>query len=313
MAPVTVRLVDDLDEVVSVAGRWLAQHRVEANVPATILAAEVDAAKIDDASAAAHTADEIDDGQNGATGEAFRRRRPDWSWAIAVDAAGDVHGLAVQTPPHPAVLASPDTDVAVLIADAWHRAGRLLPGVTGPVGAGSTFALRWTELTGRAHRIAMREGLHVLRTFSPATAVRGRARTAGVTDLEWLARWLGDFEAEALGHLPPHADVEALRRRLAAGEFVLWEDAGAPVSLAAWRMAAGIGRIGPVYTPPEHRRHGYGAAVTSAATQAVLDLGGDPILYTDLANPTSNAVYARLGYRMVGEVGIWVFACAAGR
>jgi predicted GNAT family acetyltransferase len=93
---------------------------------------------------------------------------------------------------------------------------------------------------------------------------------------------------------------------------MIWEDAGAPVSLAAWRMAAGIGRVGPVYTPPEHRRHGYGAAVTSAATRAVLDTGGEPILYTDLANPTSNAVYARLGYRLVGEAGIWVFGCAAG-
>jgi predicted GNAT family acetyltransferase len=59
-------------------------------------------------------------------------------------------------------------------------------------------------------------------------------------------------------------------------------------------------RIGPVYTPPEHRGHGYGSAVTAAASQGALDRGKRfCFLYTDLANPTSNAIYMRLGYRPV--------------
>jgi predicted GNAT family acetyltransferase len=63
-----------------------------------------------------------------------------------------------------------------------------------------------------------------------------------------------------------------------------------------------------VWTPPEHRRRGYAAAVTTAATRAILDAGALPVLYTDLANPTSNGVYRRLGYRMVAETAEWVFA-----
>jgi predicted GNAT family acetyltransferase len=55
-----------------------------------------------------------------------------------------------------------------------------------------------------------------------------------------------------------------------------------------------------VYTPPEHRGHGYGSAVTAAASQIALDRGKRfCFLYTDLANPTSNAIYTRIGYRPV--------------
>ena len=52
-----------------------------------------------------------------------------------------------------------------------------------------------------------------------------------------------------------------------------------------------------MYTPSEHRRRGYGAAVTAHATQAALDGGAaQVVLYTDLANPTSNAIYQSIGY-----------------
>jgi predicted GNAT family acetyltransferase len=68
------------------------------------------------------------------------------------------------------------------------------------------------------------------------------------------------------------------------------------------RPAAGVVRIGPVYTPPEQRRRGYGGAVTVAVTQAALgDGAASVVLFTNLANPTSNALYVRLGYRPVSD------------
>jgi predicted GNAT family acetyltransferase len=120
-----------------------------------------------------------------------------------------------------------------------------------------------------------------------------------------VVRWLQDFDREALPHLPAISPAMA-RERLQHGTFLVWED-DEPVSLAAFRIAAGVGRVGPVWTPPEQRRRGYAAAVTTAATSAILDAGATPVLFTDLANPTSNGVYARLGYRMVSESTEWVF------
>jgi predicted GNAT family acetyltransferase len=68
------------------------------------------------------------------------------------------------------------------------------------------------------------------------------------------------------------------------------------------RQVAGVVRVAGVYTAPAHRQRGYGGAVTAVATQAALDAGASAVvLFTDLANPTSNALYQRLGYRPVAD------------
>jgi predicted GNAT family acetyltransferase len=65
-------------------------------------------------------------------------------------------------------------------------------------------------------------------------------------------------------------------------------------------------RVGPVYTPPDRRRRGYGAAVTAELTRRELAVGRRYcFLYTDEANPTSNSVYRRIGYRVVGDSTQW--------
>ena len=83
------------------------------------------------------------------------------------------------------------------------------------------------------------------------------------------------------------------------GGELLWEVDDEPVAQASARaVVAGMSRIGPVYTPPEHRNHGYAAAVTAAAARWALDQGARHVLlYTDLANPTTNRLYPRLGFR----------------
>ena len=67
-------------------------------------------------------------------------------------------------------------------------------------------------------------------------------------------------------------------------------------------------RIGPVYTPPELRGRGYASALTAEVSQRVLDAGKRfCFLYTDRSNPTSNAIYERIGYRTVAEAAAIAF------
>jgi predicted GNAT family acetyltransferase len=74
------------------------------------------------------------------------------------------------------------------------------------------------------------------------------------------------------------------------------------VALAARRPAtAGVSRIGPVYTLPAARGHGYGSAVTAHAARGILDEGAIPVLYADLANRTSNKIYQAIGFRPVDD------------
>ena len=67
-------------------------------------------------------------------------------------------------------------------------------------------------------------------------------------------------------------------------------------------------RIGPIYTPPDQRRRGYGSALTADLTQLQLDRGRRfCFLFTDLANPTSNSIYQQIGYRPVSDSAQWAF------
>jgi predicted GNAT family acetyltransferase len=88
-----------------------------------------------------------------------------------------------------------------------------------------------------------------------------------------------------------------------------WDD-GRPVAMCASPGGAPSGaRISLVYTPPDLRRRGYATAAVSALTRRLL-FGGSRYccLYTDLANPTSNNVYRRIGYRPVCDIDEYSFA-----
>ena len=99
------------------------------------------------------------------------------------------------------------------------------------------------------------------------------------------------------------------RRIIGDGVLYLWED-GEPRSMVAAGGPTTNGiRIGYVYTPPPFRGHGYASVMVAHLTQRLLDDGRRfCFLYTDLANPTSNAIYRRLGYMPVSDVVDVVFA-----
>lgn len=82
----------------------------------------------------------------------------------------------------------------------------------------------------------------------------------------------------------------------------MWED-GETLSMAVGREPLeGVVRISEVYTPPDKRNRGYAAACVHALSAQHRDAGFRSILYTDLANPTANSIYRRIGYRAVAEV-----------
>ena len=97
---------------------------------------------------------------------------------------------------------------------------------------------------------------------------------------------------------------ETMLRRIEAGRVWLWTDErGTPVHLSAMNATAfGAARIGPVYTPKEHRGQGYAGNTVAALSRRILDAGAMPCLFTDQANPASNALYAALGYRPVVDM-----------
>jgi len=163
------------------------------------------------------------------------------------------------------------------------------------------FAQCWQSRTGAAANTGMRTRLYRLGTLTPPAAPPGRARAARASDRELVLRWRVAFLRE-IG-IPSNGVVATVDDQLACGAVTLWEVDGAPVSMAARSCTeSGMVRIQGVYTPPELRGRGYAGATTTAVTRAALAAGtGEIVLVTDLSNPTSNALYQRLGYRPVED------------
>lgn len=135
--------------------------------------------------------------------------------------------------------------------------------------------------------------------------VDGSARRAADADLGLVTAWIVEFARDA--GVVSHEPERRAQHYVTRGAMLLWEVDGRPVAMSGQApvVAVGdslVGRIGPVFTPAEQRRHGYGAAVTAAASADVAASGARVMLFTDLANPTSNAIYQRLGYEFVETI-----------
>ena len=132
-------------------------------------------------------------------------------------------------------------------------------------------------------------------------------RLAGPADRDLLVAWLIAFNEDAFGpDAPPGSPGETVDRWLVGGlrTNYLWDDDGEPVAWCAvgGRTPNGV-RIGPVFTPRDRRGLGYASALVAEASQAQLDAGRRfCFLFTDMANPTSNGVYRRIGYEPVRDV-----------
>jgi predicted GNAT family acetyltransferase len=172
-----------------------------------------------------------------------------------------------------------------------------LRGVVGP--ADEAEAIVGVLPAGRTRRIGQR--LFRLDELTPPPAVPGSPLRADARHRDLVRAWYRAFTDEVEGGMPQNDAIAD--GALDAGGCWLWLDgAGRPASLANRRpVLAGSSRIGPVYTPPEQRGRGYGSAVTAAASRDILDDGAVPVLFTDLANPTSNKIYQLLGYRPVED------------
>ncbi len=225
---------------------------------------------------------------------------PNCLWAAVEDGTGHVCGLAMHTPPHPLFLSRMPRRAAITLADALADHGLEPAGVNGASESTTAFAETWTRRTGRRSTIVTAMRLYRLEQLISPTGVSGSAALAREpADVALVAGWLAAFHGEAIPLHPAEDWAAFAHRRVAAGQIHLWRDRGSPVSLAAVSApAAGVARIGPVYTPASMRRNGYGAAVTAAATAAAIAAGAEHVvLYTDLANPTSNSIYRAIGYR----------------
>jgi predicted GNAT family acetyltransferase len=228
-----------------------------------------------------------------------------------VSDADEPVAAAMRTPPFNLILAGPrDEQALAVLADGIDDE---LPGVVGERRAAEEFTRLWSAGHRVTPRVQRQQGVYALEVVEPVTRPAGGSRVATSNDRALLLEWSVAFGEEVLEEDDP-GRIEAVamvdhRLGTADGGFLLWEDGGVPVSAAGWGGPTPNGiRIGPVYTPPDLRGRGYATALTAVLSQRLLDAGRRfCFLFTDLANPTSNAIYERIGYVRVAESAMVAF------
>ncbi|BFU47120.1 GNAT family N-acetyltransferase [Krasilnikovia sp. MM14-A1004] len=223
------------------------------------------------------------------------------------DTDGTVAGAYLQTPPYPLLLTGVPAPAVPALAEALT--GRSLSGLNARAADAEVFVGEWQRRTGAASTPRVRTRLFRLGTLTPPDPhPPGRARVADRGDRDLLVRWIEAFHDEVGEAVRDSGSV--VDEKLAYGGLTLWEVDGEPVSMAGTtRPEAGMVRVLAVYTPRERRGRGYAGAVVSVVSRGAADAGAtDVVLFTDLANPTSNALYQRLGYRPVEDRVVMEFA-----
>jgi predicted GNAT family acetyltransferase len=216
-----------------------------------------------------------------------------------VDDAGAAVACALMTPPFHLLamggVAGFDELVETVRAD-----GVRVPGVNGFIPEVEEFAGRWARAAGASTRLAMSMRMYTANRVIPPAEAPGRMRPAVDADRDLLDEWGRAFALETGLPEGPEVLARSLVAQLGADPgLVIWVVDGVPVALAGGRESSpGIARVGPVYTPPEHRRRGYATSLVAAWTAELLHHGMRRCaLFTDLANPTSNSIYQAVGYR----------------
>jgi predicted GNAT family acetyltransferase len=226
-------------------------------------------------------------------------------WAAAVTEHDGLVAAAVMSGNRPVLIASDReslADAAPLLCNMVEQAGRNPSHAIGAVGQVEAFAAEWGRRTQHTPRVAMRQRVYKLTAVDPAPATSGALRVATMDDIDLVADWVAAFEQEALTMIVPQSPRAVAVRRVAAGEVYLWCDPEPRTMAGSARPTKRAIAVNAVYTPPEWRRRGYATACVAGLSTLLLAQGYEfCVLYTDLANPTSNAIYSRIGYRPVRD------------
>ena len=235
--------------------------------------------------------------------------RPLFGWWS--DPAGAVAGAFMHTPPFPVVLTAVALEAAAELS-AVTMAARPLAGVNAYPEVAAAFADGWRHgnQVGRADVYRRQRLYRLAQLVWPDPAPGGTARIARDGDVPLTAGWFAAFADEVDDMGKGEDQSAAAREKISHGGVTCGRTDGQPVSIACNTVqVGGMVRIGPVYTPPQARGHGYASAATAALSRRLLEAGAEEVvLFTDLANPVPNSIYQRIGYRPVEDRVVLAFS-----
>lgn len=237
--------------------------------------------------------------------------RPEW-YVVARDPGGGISGIGMRTAPfapYPLLLLGFSTEDAAALAREVHARGEVAP-ANGALPGSRAFTDEMARLTDQQGRVLLHSRLFELGELVPPSKMpSGRLRLAREDDADLALAWFRDFVRAAdeqagrdSGHDGEHFTLEDTVQRIHERRLWFWDDGGPVHMTGANPPGYGVSRLGPVYTPAEHRGRGYASAAVAEISATIRAEGSRVCLFTDQANPVSNGIYEALGYRPVVDM-----------
>lgn len=212
--------------------------------------------------------------------------------------AGRVLGVVVQAATHAEVSQVHD-DAASPLATAVAEAGDPpLATINGPASDVERIATHYTVASKRPGTPGSATCAMETSGVAYPPEPTGARRLARTDDLDLIVGWLEVFDQETGGNVDRDFNRALATSYIERSQLHLWDtDQGPVASTAVFAPDPDVARLVFVYTPVEYRGHGFASRLVAEVAQAVLDAGSRCILFTDMANPTSTAIYERVGFR----------------
>jgi predicted GNAT family acetyltransferase len=236
---------------------------------------------------------------------------PSSAYLAVVAAEAGIELVAMLMPPHRLVLwgEQPASAAALRLLTAdLDTHGWNVSGVLGPPELAEPCLAELQQRTRRGWRLTMNERIYQLSAVIAPPRPAGHLRLAEAADLALVAEWIEAFTREALDTSDPAEAQSIAETKIANRSMYLWDDNQPVTMVGHGRATPRSSTISLVYTPPAFRRRGYAMACVAELSQQQLDDGkAFCVLFTDLANATSNSIYQQIGYRPVCDFNAYDF------
>ncbi len=217
--------------------------------------------------------------------------------------------IALRTPPYNLIITKSDKVELVELNNFLKNENLQIPGVLGPKKEAEIFSKLYCNERGLASKLRTAERIYKLNKVKHPEYPKGSLRLATMDDYKILSDWGVGFAKDAfLDEFHIKNAPKTMKRLIESNSLYVWDEDGIKTMASAQGVTLSGIRVGYVYTPKELRKKGYASAITAALSQYQLDHGRKfCFLFTDLANPTSNSIYKKIGYKEVCDIDMLEF------
>lgn len=196
-----------------------------------------------------------------------------------------------------------------LLLDFIKQENISIPGIVGPKDLVLEIAKTLEHDHQWSYSIAYEQLVYELKDIKYNPEIKGKLKQETTQNIEHIAKWFQLFLREALNEKISFEEaLSTAKNKIEKGQVYSWNtDTGVAMACTARPTRNGI-TVNYVFTPKDHRRHGYGTKLVAELSKLKLVEGYTfCTLFTDMTNPTSNSIYTKIGYKPIGEFRVITF------